>query len=225
MKLVPIFFLLSFACLAADVPSQPVAEKGEPILADDFERAELGEWKSVIPTFAVEGGSLKGVQTRDDHGAVGRVYRPMKDVVVEFRFQLDGSTGFNAVFDDQKFKDSHAGHICRVAFTPKQLRLGDDKEGVMRNDIFEMRKDPARKAEADKLLIGRGSSASIELEQKKWYQVSIEIAGDEMRVSIDGKPTGYLKSPGLAHETKSSFHFTVNGKGVLFDDVRIWTAG
>ena len=224
MKLVPVLFFLSFACLAADVPSQPVAEKGEPLLADDFERSDLGEWKSVIPTFTVEGGSLKAVQTRDDHGAVGRVHRPMKDVVVEFRFQLDGSTGFNAVFDDQKFKGSHAGHICRVAFAPKQLRLGDDKEGVMRNDIFEMRKDPAHKAEADKLLVGRGSAAGIVLEQKKWYQVSIEISGDEMRVSLDGKPTGYLKSPGLAHETKSSFHFTVNGKGALFDDVRIWAA-
>lgn len=224
MKLCSILPFLSAACLAADMPSKPVAEKGESLFADDFERSDLGEWKPVIPTFTVEGGSLKGVQTRDDHGAVGRVHRPMKNVVVEFRFQLDGSTGFNAVFDDQKFKGSHAGHICRVAFAPKQLRLGDDKEGVMRNDIFEMRRDPARKAEADKLLVGRGSAASIVLEQKKWYQVSIEIAGDEMRVSIDGKPTGYLKSPGLAHETKSSFHFTVNGKGVLFDDVHIWAA-
>lgn len=167
---------------------------------------------------------MKGVQTRDDHGAVGRVYRSMKDVVVEFKFQLDGSTGFNAVFDDQKFKGSHAGHICRVAFAPKQLRLGDDKEGVMRNDICALRKDPARKAEADQLLVRRGSSAPIVLEQKKWYHVTIEISGDQMRVSLDGKPGGYLKSPGIAHDTKSSFHFTVSGKGVLFDDVRIWNA-
>lgn len=72
MKLVPILSLLTFACLADDVPSQPIAEKGEPLFADDFERTELGEWKTVIPTFTVEGGSLKGVQTRDDHGAVGR---------------------------------------------------------------------------------------------------------------------------------------------------------
>lgn len=223
MKLIS-FLLLSLSGFTADIPSEPIAQKGEPLLADDFERTELGDWKSLIPTFTVEGGSLKGVQTRDDHGAVGRVYRQMKDVVVEFRFQLVGSTGFNAVFDDQKFKDSHAGHICRVAFAPKQLRLGDDKEGVMRNDIFEMRKDPARKAEADKLLEGRGSVAAITLEQKKWYQVAIEISGEQMRVSLDGKPVGYLKSPGIAHETKSSFHFTVNGTGVLFDDVRIWQA-
>lgn len=224
MRCTAFLFFATFS-VAADIPSEPIAQKGEPILADDFERADLGDWKSLIPTFTVEGGALKGVQTRADHGAVGRVYRPMKDVVVEFRFQLVGSTGFNAVFDDQKFKGSHAGHICRVAFAPTQIRLGDDKEGVMRNDIYEMRKDPAHKKEADKLLEGRGSSTKIaKLEQQKWYQVVIELKGDEMRVSLDGKPVGFLKSSGIAHETKSSFHFTVNGQGVLFDDVRIWQA-
>lgn len=222
-------FVLSSFCIchstfADAIPSESLAQKGEQLLSDDFERNDLGEWKALIPTFAVKAGVLKGEQTRDDHGAVGRVYRPMKDMVVEFKFMLDGSTTFNAVFDDQTFKGSHAGHICRVAFTPKQIRLGDDKEGVMRNDIFDMRKDPARKAEADKLLEGRGSAATVAIEQKKWYPVTIEIAGDRMRVSLDGKPVGFLKSPGIAHETKSSFHFTVNGPGVLFDDVRIWKA-
>lgn len=210
--------------LTAEVPAGALAQKGARLFADDFERSGLGEWKSIIPTFTVENGVLKGVQTREDHGAVGRVLRPMKDVVVEFKFQLVGSSGFNAVFDDQKFKGSHAGHICRVTFAPKQLRLGDDKEGVMRNDIFEMRKDPARNAEADKLLEGRGSVAPIAIEQKRWHQVAIEIVGDQMRVSLDGKAVGYLKSPGIAHETKSSFHFTVSGPGAVFDDVRIWQA-
>lgn len=223
MKLIA-FLCLAKLSIASDIPSEPIAHKGEPILADDFERTDLGAWKSLIPTFTVESGALKGVQTRADHGAVGRFYKPMKDVVVEFRFQLVGSPGFNAVFDDQKFKGSHAGHICRVAFAPTQIRIGDDKEGVMRNDIYEMRKDPARKKDADKLLEGRGSAASFKLEQQKWYQATIELKGDELRVSVDGKPISYLKSPGIAHDTKSSFHFTVNGKGALFDDVRIWQA-
>lgn len=215
-----VLLLAPSACISAG----SLAQKGEQVFSDDFERTDLGEWKSLIPTFTVEGGALKGVQTRDDHGAVGRVYRPMKDVIVEFRFMLDGSTGFNAVFDDQKFKGSHAGHICRVAFSPKQVRLGDDKEGVMRNDIFEMRKDPARKAEAEKLLKGRSASAPADIRQRKWHRVGIEVLGDQMRVSVDGKPAGALKSPGIAHETKTSFHFAVNGTGVLFDDVRIWKA-
>lgn len=210
--------------MAADVPAVPLVQKGEPILADDFERTDLGRWKPLIGTFTVEGGVLRGVQTRADHGAVGRFYHPMKDVVVEFKFKLDGSNGFNAVFDDQKFKGSHAGHICRASFTPKQLRLADDKKGIMSNELYEMRKDPARKAEAERLAAPHSAGAKISLEQQRWYQVAIEVKGDEMRVCMDGVPLAWLKSEGVAHETKSSFHFTVNGKGVLFDDVKIWQA-
>jgi hypothetical protein len=226
MKLAPFLlcYVVQFTCsAAADVPETALIEKRDKLVSDHFERNDLGDWKSVIPTFTVERGVLKALQSRDDHGAVGRIHRPMRDVVVEFKFQLDGSTGFNAVFDDQSYKGSHAGHICRVAFAAKVIRLGDDKEGVMRNDIFEMRRDPNRKADAEKLLLGRSSSAPISLEQSKWYQAAIEIAGDQMRVSLDGKPVGYLKSPGIAHTSKSSFHFTVNGPGVLFDDVMIWS--
>ena len=208
----------------ASVPAEPLARKGELILSDDFERADLGDWKTVIPAFSIREGALLGRQARDDHGAVGRVYRPMKDVVVEFRFRLEGSTTFNAVFDDQTYKGSHAGHICRAAFAPGAVRLGDDKEGAMRNDIFAMRKDPARKAEGDALLRGRGASGPVKLEQKRGYLATIEVVGDRMRVCLDGKPIAFLQSPGIAHETKTSFHFTVNGPGVLFDDVRIWAA-
>ena len=216
--LLALFF--AFSALAAD----PLAQKGDLLFSDDFERSELGEWKPLIPSFAVQNGVLKGWQTRDDHGAVGRVYRPMKDVILEFKFMLDGSTGFNTVLDDKNHKGSHAGHICRVAFAPKQIRIGDDKEGVMRNDIFEMRKDPAKKKEADKLLVGRGSAVNRVVEPKKWHKVKIELLGDVLRVTMDDEPAGELKSPGIAHETKQSFHFTVNGPGVLFDDVRIWKA-
>ena len=94
----------------------------------------------------------------------------------------------------------------------------------MRNDIFEMRKDPAKKAEADKLLVGRGSAVNRVVEPKKWHSVVIDLKGDQLRVTMDGEPAGVLKSSGIAHETKQSFHFTVNGPGVLFDDVRIWAA-
>jgi hypothetical protein len=111
-----------------------------------------------------------------------------------------------------------------VAFAPKQIRIGDDKEGVMRNDIFEMRKDATKKAEADKLLVGRGSALNRVVEPKQWHTVVIELKGDQLRMTMDGEPAGELKSPGIAHETKTSLHFTVNDPGVLFDDVRIWAA-
>ncbi len=203
-----------------------IAEKGELIFSDDFERNELGaDWQPLIPTFAVADGVMKGTQTRDDHGAVGRVYRPMEDIVVEFKFRFAGSPTFNVVFDDKNLKEySHAGHVCRVAVTPTQIRLGDDKEGIMRNDIFKMRKDPAKKAEADKLLEGRTAVIKTPVDPETWHTMRIEIAGDEMRVSLDEKPVGFLKSPGLAHPTKESLHFTVTGSDMLFDEVRIWRA-
>ena len=224
MKNLFAIFLLAFLSSLAASAAVPPAKKGALIFSDDFERTDLGEWKEVIASFAVQNGTLRGWQTRDDHGAVGRVHRPMKDVVVEFKFMLDGSTGFNAVFDDKGHKGSHAGHICRVAFAPTQVRLGDDKEGVMRNDIFAMRGDPARKAEMEKLLVGRRSAVNLAVAPKQWHTVTIEIIGDLLRVTMDGKPAGDLRSPGIAHETKGSLHFSVNGPGVLFDDVRIWEA-
>jgi hypothetical protein len=206
----------------------PLAEKGELIFSDDFERAELGsDWQPLIPTFTVAEGILKGTQTRDDHGAVGRVYRPMKDIVAEFKFQFAGSPTFNVVFDDKNLRDySHAGHICRVAITPRQIRLGDDKEGIMRNDIFQMRRsgDSTEKAKAEELLKGRTAICKVPVEVERWHSMRIEIAGDEMRVSLNGAAIGFLKSPGIAHPTKGSMHFTVNGDSMLFDDVRIWAA-
>lgn len=202
----------------------PLAEKGELMFSDDFERTELGDWKVIIPGFKVADGVLVATQDRADHGSVGRVYLPMKDVIVSFRFKLAGSPTFNVVFDDKNHKGSHAGHICRVAVAAKQIRLGDDKEGVMRNDIFEMRRDPARKATADKLIVGRGAAVKADIEQERWYAMTIEVVGDEMRVSLDGEALGYLQSPGLAHPTKESVHFTVNGNAAHFDDVTIWQA-
>lgn len=233
----PHFPVLAFSVLVIsiahgeDVPENPIAKKGQVLLSSDFSDGVVGEgregpedWLALIPGFTIENGVLKAWQAKDDHGAVGRTYLPMKDVIVEFRFRLEGTKNFNVVFDDQQYKGSHAGHIARVAFAPTQIRLGDDKEGIMKNEIFEMRRDPETKAEAEKLLEGRGSVVKMRVEQERWYSVKIELIGDEMRLSLDGDPIGYLKSPGLAHETKTSFHFTVNGDHALFDDVKIWEA-
>ncbi len=210
---------------AADVPAPPLAGKGTLIFSDDFSRAELGKgWRASAPAFTIADGVMKAGQTRADHGAVGAVKAAFQDGVIEFKFRFEGATSIHAVCDDKAFNGSHAGHICRATITPRLIRLGDDKEGGMRNDIFAMRKDPARKAEGDKLLAGRTQTFPAKIEPGRWYHWRMEIVGDEMRVSLDGQAIGSLKSPGLAHFTKSEFHFTVNGRDALFDDVRIWAA-
>jgi len=52
----------------------------------------------------------------------------------------------------------------------------------------------------------------------------VETVGDEMRVSIDGKPVGYLKSSGIGHPTKSKIELGVAGKDGYFDDIKVWNA-
>jgi hypothetical protein len=94
----------------------------------------------------------------------------------------------------------------------------------MKNDIYEMKKDPAKKAEVAKLVAGRSATFPAKLEAGKWYTLVVETVGDEMRVSIDGKPAGYLKSSGIGHETKSKIELGVAGKDGFFDDIKVWNA-
>jgi hypothetical protein len=199
------------------------ADRGAQIFSDDFERTEIGErWKVSVNAFRIVDGVLRAQQMRKEHGAVGAIEAPMRDGVVEFRFRFEGAASIHAVWDDKGFTGSHAGHLCRVAITPRQIRLGDDREGAMRPEILAMRKDPARKAEMEKLLVGRGAAFPAKIEQGRWYRLQAEIAGEELRVCLDDVPVGSLKSPGIAHPTKTHFHFTVSGKEAFFDDVRVW---
>ena len=103
------------------------------------------------------------------------------------------------------------------------MTIIDERDGNMRNDIYEMRA-PEQKAERAKLLIGHQVTYPAQFESGKWYTVVVETVGDEMRVSIDGKPSAYLKSSGIAHATKSKIELGVAGKDGYFDDIKVWNA-
>jgi hypothetical protein len=220
------------------IPDQPIAEKKELLFADDFEGDKLAKvWHKVVPTFTVEGGALKGTQTREKtipaadgkpaitaHAAVYGLEIPTKDSVVEVRIRFEGASMIDVEFDDRKYTGSHYGHLCRAQVRLNGVTLIDERDGGMRNDIYTMNKDPARKAEAAKLVAGRRVTYPIQLEAGKWYTLVVETVGDEMRVTIDGKPAGYLKSSGIGHATKSKIELGVAGKHGLFDDIKVWDA-
>ena len=226
------------AAAADDPPAKPIAEKKELLFSDDFEGAEPAKvWHKVVATFAVEKGALKGTQTRDKtvpaadgkpeikaHAAVHGLEIPTKDSVVEVRIKFEGATMIDVEFDDRKYTGCHYGHICRAQVRLDRVTMIDEKDGNMRNDIYEMKKDPAKKAEVAKLLVGRSASFPVKLEPGTWYTFTVETVGDEMRASIDGKPVGYLKSSGIAHATKSKIELGVAGKDGWFDDLKVYNA-
>lgn len=240
-----VFCLVSFfianAVMSADVssvPAKPITEKKELLFSDDFEGAEPAKvWHKVVATFAVENGTLKGTQTRDQnipaadgkpavtaHAAVHGLEIPTKDSVVEVRIKFEGASMIDVEFDDRKFKGAHYGHICRAQVRLTGVTIIDERDGGMRSDIYEMKKDPAKKAEVSKLLAGRSVSFPAKLEKGRWYTFTVETVGDEMRASIDGKPAAYLKSSGIAHATKSKIELGVAGKDGFFDDIKVWNA-
>jgi len=233
--------LISAAAFAADLPAIPadsIAKKKEVLFSDDFEGATPDKvWHRVVDTFAVEKGTLKGTQTREKtipaangkpeitaHAAVHGLQIPTKDSVVEVKIRFEGATMIDVEFDDREYKGSHYGHLCRAQVRLNGVTIIDEKDGGMRNDIREMRNDPTKKEEVAKLLKGRQVTYPAKLEPGKWYNLVVETIGDEMRVTIDGQPAGYLKSSGIAHPTKSKIELGVAGKDGYFDDIKVWNA-
>src|SRR6185436_9144607 len=175
----------SLAADLADVPDRPVAVKKELLFADDFEGTERSRlWHRVVPTFAFENGALKGTQTREKtipaadgkpavtaHAAVHGLEIPTKDSIVEARILFEGATMMDIEFDDRQYTGAHYGHICRAQIRLNGVTIIDERDGGMRNDIYEMNKDPAKKAEVAKLVAGRRVTYPVSLESGKWYTV------------------------------------------------------
>jgi hypothetical protein len=235
------FFLMTAAAFAADLPAIPaesIAKKKELLFSDDFEGAEPAKvWHKVVPTFAVEKGTLKGTQTRDKnipaadgkpavqaHAAVHGLEIPTKDSVVEVKIRLEGATMMSVEFDDRKYTGAHYGHLCLAQVRTNGVTIIDQRDGSMRNDIYEMSKDPDKKAERAALLKGRQVTYPAKVETGKWHDVVVETVGDTMRVTLDGKPAAFLKSSGIGHATKSKIELGVGGKDGYFDDIKVWNA-
>lgn len=245
MRFLPALALLAAtSAIAADaptlppIPSQPIAQKKELLFSDDFQGAEpAAVWHKVVPTFAVEGGVLKGTQTRDvtipaadgkpevkAHAAVHGLEIPTKDSIVEVKIKFEGATAIDVEFDDRKYTASHYGHLCRAIVRLNGVTILDEREGTQNLVLKEMANDPTKKEERAKRLAPTMATFPAQFETGKWYQMVVETAGDSMRVSIDGKPVAFLKSPGIGHPTKSKIELGVSGKNGLFDDIKVWNA-
>lgn len=220
------------------IPAKPIAEKKELLFTDDFESPTPAKpWHKVVDTFSFENGTLKGVQTREKdmpskdgksvikaHAAVYGLEIPTKDSVIEAKIRFEGASMIDVEFDDRKYTGAHYGHLCRAQVRLNGVTLIDERDGGMKNETREMRNDPTKKKEVAELLKGRQITYPTQLEAGKWYTLVVETIGDEMRVTLDGKPAAYLKSSGIAHATKSKIELGVAGKNGFFDDIKVWNA-
>jgi hypothetical protein len=202
-----------------------VSDAGPLVFKDSFNRKLLGDrWQVPIHFFSIRDSCLLGQEDpQRGHGAVVRAAVPFSNAVIGFAFRFTDGKNFNLVINDRACKSVHAGHICRVSFSPARVRIADDKDGFMKNEIFEIRQDRSRRAEVQELLKGRDVVIPNKLAAAQWHTAEVTIAGEKMSVCINGESIGSLTSSGIAHSTKTDFGFTVIGRAIEFDDVRLST--
>ncbi len=241
--LTPALFAFAGASFAAEplkIPTESIAKKKELLFSDDFESSTPAKpWHRAVPAFVFEKGVLKGSQTRDmaipaqggkpavtAHAAVHGLDIPTKNSVIETKIRFDGATMIDVEFDDRQYTKAHYGHLCRAQVRLTGVTIMDEREGSQNLEIKELKADPAKKDEVTKRMAGKSATFpfATKLEDGKWYVLVVETVGDEMRVTINGKPAGYLKSPGIGHETKSKIEIGVAGKDGCFDDFKVWNA-
>ncbi|HLY10738.1 MAG TPA: hypothetical protein VKW04_15655 [Planctomycetota bacterium] len=227
----PALLSIVFALASAPAWSGP-AVPGKLLFEDDFARAEMApKWKVGKGVFDVKEGVVTVSENPEDkHGAYAYVQPKFqfKDIIVEYSAKLDGSRACHLMINDSAYKEAHAGHILRASLLPGKVDLADYKFGLMKNDIFDKVNDPNTPADEKKKLResikDKGAVFKADADLLQWHQIRVEILGDEMFLSIDGKPAGYLKSPGLDHPTKNAIGFEVGGKSSLLKSMKVWEA-
>jgi hypothetical protein len=208
------------------------ATVGKLLFEDDFARAEMApKWKVGKGSFEIKDGVVTVSEIPEDkHGAYAYI-KPnfqFKDIVVEYSAKLEGSRACHLMINDSTYKEAHAGHILRATILSGKVDLADYKFGAMKNEIFDKMKDPKTTDEEKKKLResirDKSAAFKVDADLAQWHKVRVEIVGEEMLLSIDGKPAGYLKSQGIDHPTKNSLGFEVGGKSSCLKAMKVWEA-
>jgi len=122
---------------------------------------------------------------------------------------------------DYNEKSAHAGHRAYATIGTRQVSLTDLKTGLMNLNAQAARKKKALSDEQKKALNATRREIPYSLSSDEWYQVYITVSGDKISCTIDGKEAGSLRSPGIAHETKTWVRLLVPDS-ICIDDVRFW---
>jgi len=212
-------------------PTPRAGGYGRVIFSDDFSAAGFGpRWGHYKSSSEVRDGVLVGITASgSDHSAVDNIrFDGERDleVALRFRFTSDQARSFNVWFDDKAHKGSHAGHICQATVSPKGVSLSDAKTGgfALEGGLYDRKKANALTAEEKAWLATKSKWTPFSVTLHDWHTLVVRTAGEEISVSIDGRPVASFASPGIGHATKSLVSLTTNPIGVEYDDFSIKAA-
>lgn len=183
-------------------PTTQMTERGKLIFSDSLNQPFGSEWKVAKGKWEVVEGTMKGCELKADmHGAVTRHAMDAKDVIIQYRFKLDGAKATTLSINGTK------GHICRVAIRPTGFTVQkDDTDG----------KNGPDKAE-------QLETCETPIKVGEWHTMVLEVQGKEMLATLDGKHVAYGKH-NVVETAKANLGLTVAGEFVYFKDLKVWEA-
>lgn len=187
---------------AADAPATLLAQPDKEILNDALTKeAKAADWKVAKGKWERTADGIRVEELpADNHGAAGRVPMKLQDFVAAFEFRLDGAKVVSLSINDAK------EHVARVMITPTAFRVqkdDHDHDGPDKGVVF------LNQAQA--------------FEAGTWHSVVLEMVGDTMVATIDGKHSGF-GSHELFKAEKANPGLTCGGQSATFRNFVIWSA-
>ncbi|NBT12087.1 MAG: hypothetical protein EBS56_00555 [Planctomycetia bacterium] len=221
-------------------------KSGTLLFEDSFDREEDGNlakaigngWNSATANRVpdekqanLDGGVLK-VMSSAKAGHQAHIHHDagFEDGGAIVRFKLPGlskNESLTVGFVDRETSKALAGHLCYAVLSdnPPQVQLLDRKTGYSDPDVSKRRQPYLKSGEKlpddlQQLLDSKMKFVSWKADHE-WHELVLVTEGDEMRVTLDGKPLGSHRSEGFAHPMKRWFSLLMNPSAWI-DDVKVY---
>jgi hypothetical protein len=203
MKTSLAFLLVAFTSAAFAADPEPPQTRLAQIEKLEVSGTEIGaQWKVGKGKWEVTDGVLRGSElTADKHGGVIRTGLKLKNIVIACEVKFDGAKVTTISINGPK------DHLARVIIAPNR---------------FVVQRDDQDHDGPDKAIVFL--TKPVTLEPGTWHTVVLEMVGDTMVGTLDGKITGHGSDPTFLAKEKTVPGFTVGGESVSYRNVRIYTA-
>jgi len=200
-----------------------MVKRGEAIVSKGFLGAGEVDKKSIAfrkqTQFQVRDGNLniippsiafKGKENDSEWAtstfARAGLLRVPAEFVCQFRWKYNASSDPELQSKGVAYID--LGHRCiRLTMRPEGSVLVLENHLVGREERIVLQEVP-----------------ELKLQPEKWYDVTVEVKGEEVVFQIEGR-TIYGQHPLIAKERYDKFNIDVDGEGYLWDYIDVWAAG